>query len=182
MERRQGFSLIELIVVIVILGVIAVVAAPRFLNLSDDAKANTMLTVGAAMESALTLLHSQAVIAGQGTGDGDVIISGVAVPLLDGYPAVDGSDSFAQINAQVQVWFDIDSVGKTGIIADPNAALVSSIRHQVVTKYIFSLVAHLPRVIAPSMVVRFVIKTLQEKDLQLEYSLTLDLISSLTFV
>ncbi len=39
MKRRnpQGFTLLELIIAIVILGILAVVAAPRFLNLQDDA-------------------------------------------------------------------------------------------------------------------------------------------------
>ncbi|HFF2926922.1 TPA: type II secretion system protein, partial [Vibrio cholerae] len=45
MSKNQGFTLIELIIAIVILGVIAVIAAPRFINISKDAKANTMLSV-----------------------------------------------------------------------------------------------------------------------------------------
>ncbi|MEZ8605078.1 type II secretion system protein [Vibrio splendidus] len=122
MQRNQGFSLIELVVVIVTLGVIAVIAAPRFLNFSQDAKANTMITVGAGMESALTLLYSQAVIEEQESGIGEVTISGVQVPLLNGYPLVNGNDSFEEINAQVQVWFNIESVGKTTIEKDPSAA------------------------------------------------------------
>lgn len=122
MKKNQGFTLIELIVVIIILGVIAVIAAPRFLNLSKDAKVNTMLNVGSGMESALTLLYSKAVIEGQDIGDGEVTISGVEVPLLNGYPSVDGGDSFEQINAQVQVWFNIESVGKNVIEDDPSAA------------------------------------------------------------
>ena len=38
MKRQGGFTLIELVVVIVILGILAVTAAPRFLNLQDDAR------------------------------------------------------------------------------------------------------------------------------------------------
>ena len=38
MKKQGGFTLIELVVVIVILGILAVTAAPRFLNLQDDAK------------------------------------------------------------------------------------------------------------------------------------------------
>ncbi len=39
MKKRNscGFTLLELIIAIVILGILAVVAAPRFLNLQDDA-------------------------------------------------------------------------------------------------------------------------------------------------
>ncbi|GHY14243.1 MSHA biogenesis protein MshA [Vibrio cholerae] len=38
MKRQGGFTLIELVVVIVILGILAVTAAPRFLNLQGDAR------------------------------------------------------------------------------------------------------------------------------------------------
>ncbi|NLS14710.1 prepilin-type N-terminal cleavage/methylation domain-containing protein [Vibrio sp. SM6] len=38
MKRKRGFTLIELVVVIVVLGILAVIAAPRFINISDDAR------------------------------------------------------------------------------------------------------------------------------------------------
>ncbi|WP_153915597.1 type II secretion system protein [Shewanella sp. TC10] len=122
MQQNQGFSLIELVAVIILLGVIAVIAAPRFINLSQDAKAKTMLSVGAGMKSALSILHSKALIEGKDSGEDEITINGVQVPLLAGYPSVNGGDSFEQINAQVQVWFNIDSVGKNIIVNNPSAA------------------------------------------------------------
>ncbi|MDZ7788262.1 MAG: type II secretion system protein [Halofilum sp. (in: g-proteobacteria)] len=37
-NKQQGFTLIELVAVIVILGALAVVALPRFINLQDEAE------------------------------------------------------------------------------------------------------------------------------------------------
>ena len=42
MKRQQGFTLIELVVVIIILGILAVTAAPKFINLQSDARASAI--------------------------------------------------------------------------------------------------------------------------------------------
>ncbi|MEZ9890714.1 type II secretion system protein [Vibrio breoganii] len=63
-KMRQGFTLIELIVVIVILGVLAVVAAPRFINLQSDARIATLDGIDSALDSAITQVQSKAYIEG----------------------------------------------------------------------------------------------------------------------
>ena len=47
-DRQQGFTLIELIVVIVILGILAVTAAPKFMNLTSDANASVVKSLSGA--------------------------------------------------------------------------------------------------------------------------------------
>ncbi len=42
MKRQQGFTLIELVVVIIILGILAVTAAPKFINLQSDARTSAI--------------------------------------------------------------------------------------------------------------------------------------------
>lgn len=47
MKKQAGFTLIELVIVIIILGILAVTAAPKFLNLQDDARTSTLKGVEA---------------------------------------------------------------------------------------------------------------------------------------
>ncbi len=54
--RCRGFTLIELILVIVLLGVLATVAAPKFIDITDDAQLKTLLTMKGAIKSAETLV------------------------------------------------------------------------------------------------------------------------------
>ena len=58
MKREQGFTLIELIVVIAIIGVLAAVAVPAFINVVDDAQQANMDAVEGTMRSAVTMWAS----------------------------------------------------------------------------------------------------------------------------
>ncbi|OEE31492.1 MSHA biogenesis protein MshA [Vibrio genomosp. F10 str. ZF-129] len=62
--KKSGFTLIELVAVIVILGVLAVVAAPRFLNLQESARVSVLEGVAGAMEGVITQVNAKAAIAG----------------------------------------------------------------------------------------------------------------------
>ena len=96
MNAQQGFTLIELVVVIVILGILAVTAAPKFIDLTSDARVSVMKGVKGSIESAVSLVHSKALIEGQTGEAGFVTIDNVSYALVYGYPAkstVAGSDS-----------------------------------------------------------------------------------------
>ncbi|WP_140197003.1 type II secretion system protein, partial [Vibrio parahaemolyticus] len=64
MKRQGGFTLIELVVVIVILGILAVTAAPRFLNLQDDARNSALEGLKGAIAGAAGITYGKAAIAG----------------------------------------------------------------------------------------------------------------------
>lgn len=54
MQKRQGFTLLELLIVVVILGVLALIAAPSLLNAADQAKDATVKANLSAAASSIT--------------------------------------------------------------------------------------------------------------------------------
>jgi MSHA pilin protein MshA len=67
MKRQGGFTLIELVVVIVILGILAVTAAPRFLNLQGDARAAALSGLSGAMIGGAGIVYGKSAIEGEDT-------------------------------------------------------------------------------------------------------------------
>ncbi|MFV8457633.1 type II secretion system protein [Vibrio owensii] len=65
MKRKSGFTLIELVVVIVILGILAVTAAPRFLNIQDDAREARLEGMKGAIASGLGIGYAKLATTGQ---------------------------------------------------------------------------------------------------------------------
>lgn len=57
-QPQAGFTLIELVVVIIVLGILAVIAAPKFLNLSEDAQVAQVKNTGGAFKSGINLARS----------------------------------------------------------------------------------------------------------------------------
>jgi MSHA pilin protein MshA len=89
-RSQQGFTLIELVVVIVILGILAVTAAPKFVDLSSDAKSATLDGAKAAIQSARDLQYAKSAIAG-GTPAYPVAASIAGLITLDGFTENSGT-------------------------------------------------------------------------------------------
>ncbi len=67
MEKQKGFTLVELVVVIVILGLLAAAALPRFINVTDEARAASVNGVAGGLRSAVALARAQYVVNGVNT-------------------------------------------------------------------------------------------------------------------
>ncbi len=117
MSQQGGFTLVELIIVIVILGILAVVAAPRFLNLQGDANAATLEGVRGSIRSGMNIVNGKAIIANVQNRE-TAIVEGVRVAY--GYPQarLDAFEAFLDINFAVGNSGQKDSQDFNLIIAD----------------------------------------------------------------
>ena len=88
MKRQAGFTLIELIAVIVILGIISAVAVPRFVDLSDAARDAAIRGVAGGLSSAAVLNHANNIADDAGLSTTTAIVTVAAcedvVDALDG--------------------------------------------------------------------------------------------------
>ncbi|WP_428457116.1 prepilin-type N-terminal cleavage/methylation domain-containing protein [Photobacterium makurazakiensis] len=84
--KNKGFTLIELVVVIVVLSILAVTAAPKFLNIQSEARVATLSGAKGALQGANAIIFGKAAIEGIEKGHAEINIEGESVNLIDGLP------------------------------------------------------------------------------------------------
>ena len=81
-KAQKGFTLIELVVVITILGILAAFAFPRFAALEIEARIATINGLAGSVRAAASLAHSVDLVT-----TGAVVMEGNTIDMTNGYPA-----------------------------------------------------------------------------------------------
>lgn len=87
MKLQKGFTLIELVIVIVILGLLAATALPRFSNLTQSARLATLNGLAGGLRGAISIAHATQLVTPNSASNDPVVLDNVSITMINGWPA-----------------------------------------------------------------------------------------------
>lgn len=103
MRNQKGFTLIELIIVIVVLGILAVTAAPQFIDFSTDARTSTVESLRGSVKGASQSIYAKALLEGE-ESEASATLNSPAVDVVYGYPAATADGIVAALDIDSADW------------------------------------------------------------------------------
>lgn len=102
-NKASGFTLIEIVMVLVLLGILAAIAVPKYFNLRADAEKRT-LDAAAEVQARINATFAQSLLKGETCSAAlTAATAGEAIKLDDPYSVTAGSQSNGKLNVTISL-------------------------------------------------------------------------------
>lgn len=124
-QKQSGFTLIELVVVIVILGILAATALPKFVDLAKDARISAIKAVEGSMRAANGMIYAKAATGNYMASSASVTVNARTIATIYGF-AASLSDLVAVMDINTT---DFDTTSVSTVISGGAQTVAGMIKH-----------------------------------------------------